>query len=253
MTTNPYKSILKALGLEYKTILGTASAKAVKGEKIGYLTAIIYLKPDDIICSMARIAGCMAGCLQSAGQGAFNNVQLARISKTEYYKNNRQAYILSLCADVWTMARKAAKLGLELLVRPNGTSDILYENIIVVDHKNIFQLFPDVQFYDYTKHPARNLTNKTADNYDLTYSYSGLTPEKITHKGLLNPHNSRVAVVFMRKADIPAQFNAWPVIDGDNTDVRHIEPKNVVVALYAKGKAKKDNTGFVQSKGIHYA
>ena len=250
---NPYKAKLQALNLPYKTILGTSSTKTVKGEKIGYLTAIIYLKPDDIICSMARTAGCMLGCLESAGRGAFNSVQLARISKTEYYKNNQQAYMLSLCADIWTTARKAAKLGLELLVRPNGTSDILYENIIVVDHKNIFQLFPDVQFYDYTKHPARNLTNKTADNYDLTYSYSGLTPEKITHKGLLNPHNSRVAVVFMRKADIPAQFNAWPVIDGDNTDVRHIEPKNVVVALYAKGKAKKDNTGFVQSKGVHYA
>lgn len=253
MTKNPYKSILKALGLEYKTILGTASAKTVKGEKIGYLTAIIYLKPDDYICSMARIAGCMEGCLQSAGRGAFNTVQLARISKTEYYKNNQQAYMLSLCADIWTMARKAAKLGLELLVRPNGTSDILYENIIVTDHKNIFQLFPDVQFYDYTKHPSRNLTNKTMDNYDLTYSYSGLTPEKITHKGLLNPNNSRVAVVFMKQSDIPLHFNGWSVIDGDNTDVRHIEPKNVVVALYAKGKAKRDNTGFVQSKGVHYA
>ena len=95
--------------------------------------------------------------------------------------------------------------------------------------------------------------NLNTANYDLTYSYSGLTPEKITHKGLLNPHNSRIAVVFMRKADIPAQFNAWPVIDGDDTDVRHIEPKNVVVALYAKGKAKRDNSGVVQSKGVHYA
>ena len=99
MTTNPYKTILKALGLEYKTILGTASAKTVKGEKIGYLTAIIYLKPDDQICSMARIAGCMAGCLQSAGRGVFNSVQLARISKTEYYKNNQHAYIIFLATE----------------------------------------------------------------------------------------------------------------------------------------------------------
>jgi hypothetical protein len=140
-----------------------------------------------------------------------------------------------------------------LLVRPNGTSDILYENIIVLNNKNIFQLFPSVQFYDYTKHPSRNLEGKTAGNYDLTYSYSGLTPEKITHKGLLNPNNSRVAVVFMKKADIPLSFNGWNVIDGDNTDVRHIEPKTVVVALYAKGKAKRDTSGFVQAKGVHYA
>lgn len=251
--TNPYKAQLKALGLTYKRILGTASAKTVKGEKIGYLTAIIYLKPDEIICSMAKTAGCMFGCLQSAGRGAFNSVQLARIAKTEYYKHHQMAFMLSICADIWTMQRRADKLGLQLLVRPNGTSDILYENIDVIDGKNIFQLFPMVQFYDYTKHPARNLTNKTADNYDLTYSYSGLTPTKITHKGLLNPHNSRVAVVFMRQSDIPSQFNGWNVIDGDNTDVRHIEPKAVVVALYAKGQAKKDSTGFVQTRGVHYA
>ena len=251
--TNPYKAHLKALGLTYKRILGTASAKTIKGEKIGYLTAIIYLKPDEIICSMARLAGCMDGCLQSAGRGAFNSVQLARIAKTEYFKRHQMAFMLSICADIWTMQRRADKLGLQLLVRPNGTSDILYENIDVIDGKNIFQLFPMVQFYDYTKHPARNLKDKTADNYDLTYSYSGLTPIKITHKGLLNPSNSRVAVVFMKQADIPLHFNGWSVIDGDNTDVRHIEPKAVVVALYAKGQAKKDSTGFVQTKGVHYA
>ena len=251
--TNPYKTQLKALGLTYKRILGTASAKTVKGEKIGYLTAIIYLKPDDVICSMAKAAGCMFGCLQSAGRGAFNSVQLARIAKTEYFKHHQMAFMLSICADIWTMQRRADKLGLQLLVRPNGTSDILYENIDVIDGKNIFQLFPMVQFYDYTKHPARNLTNKTPGNYDLTYSYSGLTPTKITHKGLLNPHNSRVAVVFMRQSDIPSHFNGWNVIDGDNTDVRHIEPKAVVVALYAKGQAKKDSTGFVQTRGVHYA
>lgn len=249
---NPYKTQLKALGLTYKRILGTASAKTIKGEKIGYLTAIIYLKPDTIICSMAELAGCMIGCLQSAGRGAFNSVQLARISKTEYFKHNQLAFMLSLCADIWTMQRRADKLGFKLLVRPNGTSDILYENIDVIDGKNIFQLFPMVQFYDYTKHPARNLIGKTENNYDLTYSYSGLTPIKITHKGLLNPNNSRVAVVFMKQSDILLHFNGWSVIDGDNTDVRHIEPKAVVVALYAKGQAKKDSTGFVQSKGIHY-
>jgi hypothetical protein len=34
-------------------------------------------------------------------------------------------------------------------------------------------------------------------------------------------------------------------IDGDDSDVRFIEPHAVVVALYAKGKAKKDTSGFV--------
>ena len=250
---NPYLQLIKELNLVYRPILGTASTKTVKGESIGFLTGIVYLVPDNKLCSMAKMAGCMAACLKDAGRGAFNSVQAARKSKTDYFYQHQNAFMLSLAADIWSLQRKANKLGLKPLVRPNGTSDILYENLKVIDNKNIFQLFPDVQFYDYTKHPGRNLTGKTAGNYDLTYSFSGITPKNVTIKGLTNPSNNRVAVVFARQNDIPSTFRTWDVIDGDNTDVRHIEPKNVVVALYAKGKAKRDTGGFVQIKGVHYA
>lgn len=250
---NPYKSILKSLGLPYKTILGESSAKTIKGQSIGYLTGIVYLVPDHNLCPLARAAGCFEGCLKSAGRGAFNTVQQARQSKTDYFYTQQQAFLLSLAADVWSIARKAKNKGLIPLVRPNGTSDIPYENLIIWDNKNLFQLFPDVQFYDYTKHPSRNLDGKTFGNYDLTYSFSAITPKPISIKGLTNKHNSRVAVVFQKQSDIPDTFREWAVIDGDNTDVRHIEPKGVVVALYAKGKAKREDNGFVQIKGVHYA
>jgi hypothetical protein len=250
---NPYKAKLQALNLPYKTILGTASAKTVKGEKIGYLTAIVYLKPSIKICPHSKLAGCLNPCLQSAGRGAFNSVQAARESKTRFYHENQQAFLLSVAADIWSLLNTAKNRGLTPLVRLNGTSDIPYENLEVMDNKNIFQLFPEVQFYDYTKHPSRKIEGKTPGNYDLTYSYSGLTPEKVTIKGILNPSNSRVAVVFQSQRDIPSTFKGWTTIDGDNTDVRHIEPKTVVVALYAKGKAKNDNSGFTQIKGVHYA
>jgi hypothetical protein len=194
----------------------------------------------------------MQACLKSAGRGAFNSVQIARQSKTDYFYNHQEAFLLSVAADIWTLKNKAVKLGLTPLVRLNGTSDICYENLPVLDGKNLFQLFPEVQFYDYTKHPARNLEGKTAGNYDLTYSFSAVTPEKMSRKGLSNLHNIRVAVVFQKRAEIPAEFRGWPVVDGDDTDVRHIEPARVVVALYAKGKAKRDTGGFVQIKGIHY-
>ena len=249
---NPYKVILKNKGLTYKRILGESSTKTIKGEKLGFLTGIVYLVPDDNLCPLAKSAGCMHGCLKSAGRGAFDSVQLARQSKTDYFYNNQEAYLLSLAADTWSLARKARRIGLKPVVRPNGTSDIPYENLIIHDGKNLFQLFPDVQFYDYTKHPSRNLTGKTADNYDLTYSFSAITPKPISIKGLINPHNSRTAVVFQKQNDIPDTFRGWPVVDGDDTDVRFIEPERVVVALYAKGKARHDTTGFVQIKGIHY-
>ena len=250
---NPFKLQLKREGLEYRPILGESSAKTIKGEKIGYLTGIVYLVPDEIICPLAKLAGCFEGCLKSAGRGAFNSVQIARQAKTQFFYNNQEAFMLSLCADVWSIANKAKRIGLNPLVRPNGTSDIAFENIIVHDGKTIFQLFPDVQFYDYTKHPSRKLDGKTAGNYDLTYSFSAITPKPISIKGLTNPNNSRTAVVFQKQSDIPSSFRGWPVIDGDNTDVRHIEPKAVVVALYAKGKAKLDHGGFVQIRGVHYA
>lgn len=249
---NPYKTLIKSLNLKYRPILGTASAKTIKGEKIGYLTAILYLAPNEIICSMAKLAGCMNPCLRTAGRGAFNTIQIQRQAKTDFFQNHQDEFMLCLLADIWTMIRKAKKQGLTLLVRLNGTSDILWENILI-NGQTIFQIFADVQFYDYTKHPSRKLDGKTSGNYDLTYSFSGITPIKITHKGLLNPDNSRVAVVFHKQSEIPLSFNGWAVIDGDNTDVRHIEPKAVVVALYAKGRGKRDLSGFVQHKGVNYA
>jgi len=91
---NPYKTILKSLGLTYKTILGESSAKTVKGEKIGFLTGIVYLVPDHKICPLAELAGCFKGCLKSAGRGAFNTVQQARQSKTDFFYNNQQAFLL---------------------------------------------------------------------------------------------------------------------------------------------------------------
>ena len=96
---NPYKVILTSLGLTYKTILGESSAKTVKGEKLGFLTGIVYLVPDDTLCPLAKRAGCMHGCLKSAGRGAFDSVQLARQSKTDYFYNNQLAFLLSLAAD----------------------------------------------------------------------------------------------------------------------------------------------------------
>jgi hypothetical protein len=102
-------------------------------------------------------------------------------------------------------------------------------------------LFPDVQFYDYTKIPSRH--NLPA-NYDLTFSYSGVLGFQKYVNQAINA-GMRIAAVFRKRADIPAKFMGLDCVDGDNTDIRHIDPKGVIVALYAKGQAKKDDTGFV--------
>ena len=223
----------------------SADAKTVKGETLGFLTGILYLAPATTTkwntCSMAKVAQCDKACLYTAGRGAMNSVQLARIRKTEWLFENTESFMLQLAEDITKLVAKAKKLGLTPLVRLNGTSDIRWETIEVsYTKKNIFQMFPDVQFYDYTKDVNRR---DLPANYDLTFSYSGVEGfQPFVAKALKK--QMRIAVVFRKEQDIPSTFMGIPVVSGDNSDVRHLDDK-VIVGLYAKGKAKLDTTGFV--------
>jgi hypothetical protein len=217
-----------------------ADAKTSKGTKLGYRTAILYLSPYNIsgvnLCAGAKAANCFTACLYTAGRGAMSSVHLARLRKTLFFLQYPELFKALLRADIRRFSRKCMKDGATPLVRLNGTQDIQWEKF----DPELFDDFFDIQFYDYTKLPNRIVPS----NYDLTFSYSGhpkfaSVVRKATDRGM------RQAVVFMRRADIPQAFNGMQCIDGDDTDVRHIEPQGVIVALYAKGKAKQDNSGFV--------
>jgi hypothetical protein len=54
--------------------------------------------------------------------------------------------------------------------------------------------------------------------------------------------NMNVTVVFNK---IPESYKGKPVYNADDTDLRFLDPKGVVLGLKAKGRAKKDTTGFV--------
>jgi len=229
-----------------------ADAKTIKGNKKGFLTGILYLAPHKLsgrnVCAMAEKAGCVKACLNTAGRGGFNSVQKARINKTNRFFDDNAAFMADLIYSIKALERKAARENLTPLVRLNGTSDILWENVPVAGHKNIMAAFPHVQFYDYTKIPTRK--NLPA-NYDLTFSYSGVKTFALANaKAAANAALSRIAVVFDKRENIPANFNGRQCVDGDDSDVRHLDGRGVVVALYAKGKARKDNSGFVVSQLI---
>ncbi len=237
--------------MNHKTLLTVDSnAKTVKGQKLGFMTGILYMAPVDIsgnqVCPMAAIAQCDKACLYTAGRGAMSTVQKARISKAKAFFDHRQLFMETLVKDIERLVKKAAKANMIPLVRLNGTSDIKWENIrfdygFGNEQITIFDLFPDVQFYDYTKIPARH--NLPA-NYDLTFSYSGVLGfQKYVNQAIAN--GMRIATVFRTRESIPSKFLGLDCVDGDNTDIRHLDPKGVIVALYAKGKAKLDNTGFV--------
>jgi len=154
--------------------------------------------------------------------------------------------MLDLIYSINAVVRKAKRLNLTPLIRLNGTSDIPYENIYHYG-LNIFEIFPNVQFYDYTKIPTRK---NIPANYDLTFSYSGVkTFEGAIAKARGNSKLARIAVVFDKVENIPNKFLNLEVISGDNSDVRHLDGHHKIVALYAKGKAKNDLSGFVVRQG----
>jgi len=209
--------------------------KTVKGEKLGVLTAILYLAPAKIsgyeVCPR-RSAGCTAACLYTAGMGAFSNVQQARINKTKMYFEDRPNFLFQLEKDIKALVKKAKKLNMKPAIRLNGTSDINWMSSGIMDK------FPDVQFYDYTK-VLRRLTDKIPTNYNITFSKSednNSECETALELGF------NVAAVFK---NLPQQYMGRQVINGDETDVRFADGKGVVIGLTAKGRARKDLSGFV--------
>ena len=230
------------------------NAKTIKGDGSEYLTAIMYLAPWKTasinVCANAELAGCIDGCLFSAGRGQMHNVKSARIRKTEWFAKDRVSFMQQLVDDVRSFVAYCAKRGIQPCVRLNGTSDIRWELIPVTlgEHTlgNIFLAFPQVQFYDYTKIANRKITHTTPNNYHLTFSYSNANPKyaQMVEQAISNGMN--VAVVWRTKHTIPARFLGLPTIDGDRDDLRFLDPKQCIVALYAKGSAKHDKSGFVQ-------
>ena len=234
----------------YKLLGVGTNAKTIKGDGSEYLTAILYMTPYKIMvdgksfnsCAMAKQASCIDACLYTAGRGQMSNVQTARQRKAEWFYRDRDSFMQQLHEDITKFSAYCHKRGIQPCVRLNGTTDIRWE-LIKLGYYNIFELHPDVQYYDYTK--ISNRKCKDIPNYHLTWSYSNANPEyaKLLDKVIESGMNA--AVVF-RSEYKKSLWCTYPVVDGDKDDLRFLDPKGRhIVALYAKGKAKKDTSGFV--------
>jgi len=229
-------------------LLTVSNPKLMKGDKLSdeYLSAIKHLSPINTrICPYQDIANCKVACLNTAGRGGIfkkgettNVIQEARKRKTKLFLEDRDTFMELLVKDIQAFIRKCDRLGKKPCIRLNGTSDIQWETIPIGEYENIFDMFSDVQFYDYTKIPTRKVSH--IKNYHLTWSYSEAN-DKYAKLFDSVPYNK--AVVF--NGALPSMFKGLKVIDGDKTDMRFLDEPNVVVGLKAKGKARQDTSGFV--------
>lgn len=238
-------------------LLSVGNPKTLKGMQQGYNTYILHLAPGALsgknTCPKAT-AGCLAACLNTAGRGGMfkrgentNTIQQARIRKTQLFYNDRDQFMSLLVKDILLAQKQSAKLGLIPVFRLNGTSDIAWEKYPVkmagIVYANIFEAFPNVQFYDYTKVLGRKVSH--ISNYSLTFSAADGNDADV-YSAIQQGMN--IATVFGIKKTLPMPefYNGLPVFNGDESDLRFLDPKGVVVGLYAKGKAKKDTSGFVK-------
>ena len=216
------------------------NAKTIKGQKYGYMTAILYLAPSNLsgfnVCPMAS-DGCKKACLNTAGHGAFSNVQLGRINKTRWYVQERDTFLTQLRREINNFIKRAKKKELIPCVRLNGTSDIAWETT------GIFEEFPNLIFYDYTKlykRAVKFVTGQLPSNYHLTYS---LNEDNIKEAFDILSQGGNISAVF--RHDVPNTYKNYKVINADESDLRFTDDVNVICGLKAKGKAIKDYSGFV--------
>ncbi len=232
---------------------GTENPKTFKGQVLGFLTYILHLAPANLsgyeVCQF-RSKGCTALCLNTAGRGGImkhgettNVIQQARIKRTQYFFEHQDQFMGQLLGEIGAAIKSAKRKGLTPVFRLNGTSDIVWESIRINGMANIFAAFPDVQFYDYTKAPvATRLAALSIPNYHLTFSLSESTVSMERAQAWL-AIGRNVAVVF--GGSIPSEFMGKPTLDGDESDLRFTDDSGHIVALKAKGKARKSDSAFV--------
>ena len=218
--------------------------KASKNLDLKVMTYFLSLMPSDLsgynVCGMANQvtkkennknkSDCSLVCVAHNNNGRFDVVKNARIRKTRLFFENQNLFMKQLVFDIFKAINEAKTKGFKPTFRLNAYSDIKWEKIKISSFGNatIFELFPNITFYDYTK----NLNRLVPSNYELTYSHWG----NWNHTNSQIKNGLNVAMVFDKRHELPKKYNGKKVIDGDKTDLRTIENDgtNIIVGLRAK-------------------
>lgn len=224
-----------------KSILTAHSNKTVKGEELGYVTAIGYLAPHTqahpkTVCPFSTPA-CREGCLSGSGTGGLPKQMNARAFRTRLWREDPDQFLAKVAMEIFDLDRLATEAGYTMAVRLNGTSDIFFEQYRTPNGQTLMELFPSVRFYDYTKAPI-SVRGPIPENYHLTYSMA--------------EHNAGEAAAYLMAGQsvavvVPDDSHkiGWfllgdreiNVVDGDEHDLRFLDPAGSLVMLSPKGKA----------------
>jgi len=228
----------------------STNPKVEKGIDFDYLTNIFHGAPSFASlynsCASASL-GCGLNCLNESGHGQkhmmhnnVHSVHVARVVRTMLWFRFRDQFKAKMQREIRALVRKAKRMNLVPVVRPNGTTDFNFESL----WPELFTDNTDVTFYDYSKNPNRDVSH--IPNYSLSFSVSETNLD--TAKDELSRGLNVVMVLRLKRNDPkPDYVLGYPTINGDIHDLRFLDDntKPHVVCLFAKGHAYKDKTGFV--------
>ena len=239
-----------------------SNPKVEKNGKVGVLTAVLHLTPwkgagaltlngraVTLNTCAAATEGCIRACLHMNGNPAYLPAkESARRVRTRAYYAEREAFMMTLVAEVAALARKAAREGFQPGIRLNGTSDVPFERVPVTVNgrafSNIMEAFPGVEFYDYTKVAKRAVAfgeGRLPENYHMTFSRSGLNDSDVER--VLTAGGNVAAVFTPEVADrilkaglirLTRNGPAVPAVNGDEHDFRPVDGAGVAVILAEK-------------------
>lgn len=223
----------------------SANAKFGKSKAATYGLALAQSRTSGINVCPHSTPNCVSACVSKNGNGAFNKVKKARVAKTLFWAEHPEAFSVIMVHEI---TRAIAKHNGNVVFRLNTFSDIRWE-----ETNPEFFAIPGAKFYDYTKDWSRT----SLPNYQLTYSATErTTPDEIQAQTALG---ANVAVVLkvrsgkvrpdmlahtpvneMGYRPIPETFHGVPMVDGDASDDRTIDPMGAVIGLRAKGPKMYD-------------
>lgn len=257
LTLSAAKSLARTYGFASLVTLPEGNAKLAKS--VGYYNAGISLAQAKLsghnMCP-ASTPQCRGSCLGGTGRAEFTPlIEQIRINRTKLFATNISEFWRILLPELHKVDRAAGRLGVNVAFRPNILSDQQWHRKL----PELFEVFNHWQFYSYTKVKSKvrqAIDGELPDNYHVTYSWSERAKLADVRQYLKAGIN--VAVPFYckktLKPTLPTRWRGFDVIDGDESDLRFLDPEGVIVGLRVKlpknrqdaiAKIKESNGFFV--------
>lgn len=251
----------------YDVRLASFIAGNPKMDKSPTPTYGLSLNPNysDKICPHKNL--CASLCLYSSGM-QFDTKYKARTAKSALLFDDRNLFLFALVVSI---ARKQQKHK-NINIRPNVISDIPYWHksfrfmptaaqadflkikfgldLSPSGSYTIFEIFPSVVYYDYTKNFHSLIESKSIDNYHLTFSLDGATNKGEALTALQHGFNVAVPALIDRPDFFSIDGRFYPTYDADKSDDRTSDPcgGHIGWLKYKRVKGNPANNGFLMTK-----